>query len=168
MREDTTAYRIPISLSRIRTDLDRSRKVCLVFDVCVNSTPYSMSIDDDQFRMFLVELAIEWIEVKANLVLSRDITFPKMVAKGNLVEHVIMRPRRPVIEEQFSEKLVLNPIEVVPEKKFIKAIPQYSLTMEPENDPNYLVLEIELPLLVINYLIRQLSQSLFSMLNPSD
>jgi PIH1 N-terminal domain len=69
--DDTTTYRVPLSLSPCRTDMDKSKKMCLVFDSCINSTPFEQAMEDDDFQLFIMELAVEWVEEKHHLKLSR-------------------------------------------------------------------------------------------------
>ena len=57
-----------------------------------------------------------------------------MISKGTLVPHMIKRAQRPVISE----------VEVAPKA----TTPSYTIVLEPEENPEYLVLQIHLPLLV--------------------
>ncbi len=55
-----------------------------------------------------------------------------MIAKGTLVPHMIKRPPRPVISEIGVKA----------------SVPSYTIVLEPEENPEYLVVQIHLPLLV--------------------
>lgn len=69
--EDNSIYKVPLSLSPCRTDLDKTKQICLVFDACINTTPFKQSENDDDFKLFIIELAVEWVEEKHKLKLSR-------------------------------------------------------------------------------------------------
>ena len=78
-------------------------------------------------------LTFSWIQEKHSITLSSNYTFPKMIAKGTLVPHMIKRPARPVIKE--VEKQV--------------STPSYTVVLEPEENPEFVVVQIHLPLLVL-------------------
>ena len=56
---------------RPRTDSDKSGSSCIVFDACIHEDPMEKSIEDVDFKYFLITLALEWVEAKHNLSLSR-------------------------------------------------------------------------------------------------
>ncbi|KAJ3080026.1 PIH1 domain-containing protein 1 [Quaeritorhiza haematococci] len=97
--EDNAAYRVPMSLLGPREDVDKTSKPCLVFDVCINSDPLNKGNQDFQYKLFLIELAISWIENKHKLELGRDYTQPKMKSKGSLGKHTIYRAKKPIIAD---------------------------------------------------------------------
>ena len=123
-------------------------KTCIVFDACIHTRPFSQAVEDFDFKCFISELAVayapprprdmnshihnRWIQNKYECTLSMSLTFPKMIVKGKLVPHMIQRRLRPVIAEV--------------EKKAI--VPTYTTVFEPPEDPQYLVVQIHLPLLV--------------------
>ncbi|KAJ1343251.1 hypothetical protein BSLG_002277 [Batrachochytrium salamandrivorans] len=165
---DSSTYRIPLSLSPPRSDLDKGGQVCIVFDVCVNSAPFARTVKDDYFRSFLVLMAIAWIEQKHTLSLSEDFILPKMRTKGKLVRHTVRKYRKPFISEVSSSpssnqnsllddnssptsellpepSLAHNP-PAVPQKQSI-VVPNYNIILEPEvGHPEYIVIRVELPL----------------------
>ncbi|KAJ3260665.1 hypothetical protein HK103_000297 [Boothiomyces macroporosus] len=85
--QDNSKYRVPMSCSKARNDVDKKGKVCIVYDVCINTVPYKMC-ENEQFKTFIIELCLEWLE--ENL--------PKMASKGQLVPHYI-KQKRPVIQQ---------------------------------------------------------------------
>ncbi|KAJ3035575.1 hypothetical protein HDV00_003637 [Rhizophlyctis rosea] len=54
---------------------------------------------DGDFKMFLIELTVEWIEERKGVLLSREFTLPKLRAKQPLQKHIIRRNKRPIIAE---------------------------------------------------------------------
>ncbi|KAJ3269504.1 hypothetical protein HDV01_001350 [Terramyces sp. JEL0728] len=98
--QDNSKYRVPMSCSKARNDVDKKGKVCIVYDVCINSVPFKMC-ENEQYKTFIIELCLEWIEEKYTLLLSRDISLPKMASKGQLVPHYI-KQKRPLIQQTKS------------------------------------------------------------------
>ncbi|KAJ3000100.1 PIH1 domain-containing protein 1 [Globomyces sp. JEL0801] len=125
---DNQTYKVPMSLSQPRTDLDK--------DVCINTAPYHHAIEEVEFKEFIMSLAVEWIEQKQKFELHRELILPKMMAKGDLVPHFIARAKRPVI---------LPLVEETNGK--ICSTPKYQFILEPETDPKFLAVQIHLPLL---------------------
>ncbi|KAI9203803.1 pre-RNA processing PIH1/Nop17-domain-containing protein [Polychytrium aggregatum] len=97
--EDNTAFRVPLSLSGPKAEKDKSGRACLVFDACINTQPFLKCMADEDFKLFLVELSMEWVEEKHRLDLSREFTLPKLKTKGQLSKHIIRRTQRPQISE---------------------------------------------------------------------
>lgn len=110
------SYKIPLSLSSIRNDVDRAGKTCLVVDVCLHSDVYhrvatvegatgsaTTSAEEAELKAeyarFVMALCLEWVEQKFSVVLDRDLSFPRMKSKGPLTTHVIRRAKRPAISE---------------------------------------------------------------------
>ncbi|KAL2913607.1 hypothetical protein HK105_206909 [Polyrhizophydium stewartii] len=157
---DASQYRIPMGLSPPRSDIDKGGQVCLVFDVCVNSQPLALALKNQSFKVFLVQMAIAWIDHKHNLSLSEDFTEPRMRSKGTIARQVLRKNRRPFISE-------VNPPKQTPSLagtyvaasespstsakapglgKSQDPTPEYIILCEPTADqPDYLVVRISLP-----------------------
>jgi hypothetical protein len=73
IKAEDTAYRVPLSLSGPRNTMDKSKTVSLVFDACINTQAIELSKTDPDFQLFIIELAIEWIEEKHKMKLSRGL-----------------------------------------------------------------------------------------------
>ncbi|KAI9342191.1 pre-RNA processing PIH1/Nop17-domain-containing protein [Zopfochytrium polystomum] len=82
-------YKVPLSLSGPRSDRDKEGRVCLVFEACVNDAPARLADEDDDYRFFLQQLCLEFLEEKHGVELDRNYTTPKMKAKGPLSTHYI-------------------------------------------------------------------------------
>ncbi|KAJ3299652.1 PIH1 domain-containing protein 1 [Borealophlyctis nickersoniae] len=151
--EDNATYRVPLSLNPPRPDRDKAGKACIVFDACINTDPLRKSSDDEDFKIFLIELALQWIEEKYKLELSRDFTLPKMKSKGKLSKHVIRRPKRPFIAEMEQKKSTSVGTTASAGKGLTSGIqplslpqPLYEILQEPDTGaPNFLVVQIQLP-----------------------
>ncbi|KAI8818247.1 pre-RNA processing PIH1/Nop17-domain-containing protein [Fimicolochytrium jonesii] len=152
--EDNAAYKVPLSLSSPRPDRDKSGKTCLVFDACVNTDPLDKAAEDGDFKLFLIELALEWVEEKYKLQLSREFTLPKMASKGRLSKHIIRRAKRPIIAEvdrpngSKSAAKSTAPTQLKPTamKTLHLPRPKYDIVREPPTStPEFLIVEIQLP-----------------------
>ncbi|KAI9012983.1 PIH1 family [Gaertneriomyces semiglobifer] len=141
--EDNTAYKVPLSLSSPRPGQDKSGKACLIFDACVHTNPLNKALRDPDYKLFLIELALEWIEEKHKLELSREFSMPKMLSKGQLATHFIRRPPRPIVSE-----VAVPAISSQPSAKTSRALPrpEYHILTEPsEGQPEFIVVRIPLP-----------------------
>lgn len=69
---DNSLYRVPLSLSSLKEDLDKSGKVCYVVDVVMNCDPYKKSLQNPDFKAFIMELCLQWIEQKYDMKLDKS------------------------------------------------------------------------------------------------
>lgn len=69
---DNSFYRVPLSLSALKEDTDKSGKKCYVVDVVMNCDPYTKSLTNPDFKAFIMELCLQWIEQKYNLELEKS------------------------------------------------------------------------------------------------
>ncbi|KND03214.1 uncharacterized protein SPPG_02270 [Spizellomyces punctatus DAOM BR117] len=157
--EDNAAYKVPLSLSSPKADRDKTGKTCLVFDACVNTDPLNKALMDMDFKLFLIELSLEWVEEKHKLDLSREFTIPKLRSKGPLSKHIIRRTKRPVIAEvdpnqkstpkpKATPSASITPISTTIKSNKLQKLPQpvYTIVKEPpEGETEYLVVEVSLP-----------------------
>lgn len=63
--------RVPLSLAGPVNDLDKSGNACIVFDACCHTSVLEKCVNDIDYKMFIIELAIEWVENKHQVKLSR-------------------------------------------------------------------------------------------------
>ncbi|KAJ3174723.1 PIH1 domain-containing protein 1 [Geranomyces variabilis] len=148
--EDHAAYKVPLSLSSPKADRDKSGKTCLVFDACVHTGPLEKAKADFDFKLFLIILALEWVEEKHKLKLSREFTLPKLKAKGRLSKHIIRRAKRPIIAEVAPSSLSLPTAAAKASSKASppRSLPQpeYDIICEPPaGPPEYIVVRVRLP-----------------------
>ena len=69
---DNTNYRVPLSLSLLKEDRDKSGNICYVVDVVMNSDPYKKTLENPNFKAFMMELCLQWIEQKCNMKLDKS------------------------------------------------------------------------------------------------
>jgi hypothetical protein len=70
---DNSSYRVPLSLSALKEDTDKSGKRCYVVDVAMNCDPYAKSLKNVDFKAFMMELCLQWIEQKYSMKLDKSI-----------------------------------------------------------------------------------------------
>jgi len=140
--EDGAAYKVPMSLAPMSEGEDKGGKPCLVFDTCIHSDPYYKTMENGDFKLFIIELAMEWVEEKNKMALSREFTLPKLKHKGPTVEHIIRREKRANIV-YLSKKDKVNPRTSSKGPTIQKGIPAkpkiISLKSMPTSSPSYRV-----------------------------
>ncbi|KAJ3221846.1 PIH1 domain-containing protein 1 [Clydaea vesicula] len=143
--EDNVTYKVPLSLTGPRADLDKGGKACLVFEACVNSIVTKKAFEDEDYKLFIIELCIEWVEEKHKFELNREFSIPKMKSKGKLGVHLVNRPKKPYIAE--VEELQKNAFSNVSSKdeKAALAKPQYKIIHKGEKKCS---IEVQLPKMV--------------------
>ncbi|KAH0579754.1 Protein interacting with Hsp90 1 [Termitomyces sp. J132] len=86
------AWYVPVVVSDGRQDKDKAGKPALVFDCVYNTSLKSRTLTDPEFKLFIVELALQRIEAQTSLVLSRQIGTPNIVSKGKLLPRTVNIP----------------------------------------------------------------------------
>ncbi|KAK9765996.1 hypothetical protein K7432_005254 [Basidiobolus ranarum] len=147
--DPTSNYQIPLSLTEPRTDTNDG-KACLVFDACIHSEPFQRSCQDFDFRLYIIELAIEWVEEKNKLELRREFTLPAGSSKGPLAPHTIpVTKSAPVTEITSIPPKKDTPTTLSP-KTNTPRVPEYRIQEIPglTGPSNQLHISIMLPELV--------------------
>ena len=130
---------IPLSCGRPRPDTDKSGKSCVVYDVIVNPGVVEEAKTDaeGQFRGFLCNLCVQYIEQKYKCSLDGKCKFPRMKYKGdasNTEIQFIRKKQTPTIEEvkddrpQKSKKTMQNKIKASQQRKRPRAHATHSLS----------------------------------------
>ncbi|KAF8627597.1 hypothetical protein AX17_006169 [Amanita inopinata Kibby_2008] len=83
---------VPVVVSEGRQDTDKAGKPSLVFDCVYNSSIKTRSLADPEFKIFLIELALQRVEAQTSLVLSRQIGMPNITSKGKLTPRTVRIP----------------------------------------------------------------------------
>ncbi|KAF8200358.1 pre-RNA processing PIH1/Nop17-domain-containing protein [Pholiota molesta] len=83
---------VPVIVSPPREDTDKAGKPSLVFDCIYNSGVKARTLRDPEFKIFLVELALQRIEAQTGLTLSRAIATPNIASKGKLAPRSVLIP----------------------------------------------------------------------------
>lgn len=116
---DEGLYFIPVVVSDGRTATDKAGKPSLVFDCVFNSKLKSRATKDFEFRTFLTEIALERVEDKSGLTLSREIATPNIASKGALEPRTVSIPTalpapKPLIQEVSSSDAPSTPRTTTP------------------------------------------------------
>ncbi|KAK0463181.1 pre-RNA processing PIH1/Nop17-domain-containing protein [Desarmillaria tabescens] len=82
--EDDDGWYVPVVVSEPRGDVDKVGKPSLVIDCVYNKSLKSRVLRDPAWKTFLIELALQRIEVQSGLLLSRRIGTPNIASKGKL------------------------------------------------------------------------------------
>lgn len=135
-------FKLPLSLSPIRTDLDKQGSLCYVVDAAINTTAYQLTLQDPDFKQFVVDLCTAWVSEKHRVELGQ-VTLPKMICKGKLVPHLINRPHRPAIEEVLPDLNISTNSEDRREVEILTK-PNYTLIKEPDSGIVNLTVKIHL------------------------
>ncbi|TPX55927.1 hypothetical protein CcCBS67573_g09406 [Chytriomyces confervae] len=151
LESDNVSFKVPLSLSAPKTDKDKAGKVCLVFDAACNTSPFQQAQKDGSFHAFMVTLCCEWVEAKHELVLSRDISFPKLKSKGEISIHTIRKQAKSIISElpkdnlkQSASTIATKPATPSHTLKAVK--PFHEIFCEPpQGDPEFFVVRVNLP-----------------------
>jgi len=160
-------------MSEPRVELDKSGKGCTVYTAIVNSKLIRDCQTRPQLRNFLMEMALQHVEVKANILLSRDVKILKRKFIGTLHEQHIRSTRDALVaevpdpktadgfpprhanvrnqREKKKAKIEVVPTEIKtptqesPDAENSLKEPEFQVLKEPEENPDFLCLEIQLP-----------------------
>lgn len=92
MQGEENVWAVPHVVSDGRADVDKAGKPALVFDAIFHPSIQARVKTDEEFRDFIKLIAIESVEDKSGLSLSRDVSIPKLASKGKLVPRLALVP----------------------------------------------------------------------------
>ncbi|RIA85285.1 pre-RNA processing PIH1/Nop17-domain-containing protein [Glomus cerebriforme] len=148
--EEDSLYRVPTVISNIREDKDTKQEMCYVCDAIIHPLPCKRTREDFDFKLYIIELAVEMIEEQFNLELNRDFAFPNISYKGKREEKPVLIPKQQKsLITEISAKQSKQKIVEVNEKptKNIKTPdqPKYTITEELRGKKVFLAIFIETP-----------------------
>jgi len=138
--EGSGTYYVPVVVSEPREDKDKSGKPSLVFDCIFNFTLKSRCTKDPEFKMYILELALEHVEAKANMQLSRQIGTPNIPSKGKLeprsvlIPNALLDPSQP-LRPNLSKKPKPLVQELSTESKSLETIKETETTTQAPPKP---------------------------------
>lgn len=170
---DNRKFSVPVAMSDPRAELDKSGKGCTVYTAIVNTKLIRDCESRPHLRDFLMEMALQHIELKSNVLLSRDVKILKRKFMGTLHEQNI-RSTRDALVSEVSDPTTASTGSTVPKSKPVIEImdsqpasdqaaqpsvitgeanpstngmqePEFVLLKEPEDNPDFLCLEVKLP-----------------------
>lgn len=69
--DPNATYRVPLCMGQARVEKDVAGKTYLITDACINTQPYVRAERDLDYRLYILELSIEWAEEKESIELDR-------------------------------------------------------------------------------------------------
>ncbi|KAG0346218.1 PIH1 domain-containing protein 1 [Podila humilis] len=88
-------YQVPFQLSPPREYKDATSRSYLVIDACVHTDAYKRTEKDFDYKLYIMELAMEWAEEKCRLDLSRQFQLPDLKSKDELKKRSVILPKLP-------------------------------------------------------------------------
>ncbi|KAG9320898.1 hypothetical protein KVV02_008682 [Mortierella alpina] len=137
--EEGTTYQVPFQLSPPREYRDPVAKSYLVVDACIHTEPYRRAEKDFDYKLYIMELAMEWVEEKCRVELSRNFQLPNIKSKDELKKRSVILPKPPAIQELDSN--ISNVINLS-DKRPVTTQPRQS---PPKKSGESAVLEIVQP-----------------------
>ncbi|XP_051789970.1 PIH1 domain-containing protein 1 isoform X1 [Erpetoichthys calabaricus] len=139
--DDPSSFRVPMSLGEPHAEVDNSSQGCTAYDVVINSDFFQKAKCNQLFLEFIIAVCLEGLEIKYNILLSREWKLLKnRKFLGNISEQHIRTKSKPVIQEIGSGSPQISDGNSLGEK------PHLTLTVEPSvGDPQHLIAEIKLP-----------------------
>ncbi|KAG0038487.1 PIH1 domain-containing protein 1 [Podila clonocystis] len=97
--EEGATYQVPFQLSPPREYKDTGARSYLVVDACVHTDAYKRTEKDFDYKLYIMELAMEWVEEKCQIELSRNFQLPSIKSKDELKKRSVILPKPPAIQE---------------------------------------------------------------------
>jgi hypothetical protein len=95
-------------------------------DACVHTQPYLRSEKDLDFRLYLLELAMEYVEDIVSVSLSREFTMPSAKSIGTIPTRVLRLPKPSLmtaIRSELKATWTLQPAFTVKNNRLVVVIP---------------------------------------------
>lgn len=128
--EPNASYKVPLSMGQ-----ERFEKDCLIMDACINTQPYLRSEKDLDFRLYILELSMEYVEEIVSVNLSREFTMPTSIKSmgGNIPARILRLPKPSLITAVKNE---VNSTS----KKPVEWKLQPNITMDKKNELLHIVI----------------------------
>ncbi|KAI9483773.1 MAG: pre-RNA processing PIH1/Nop17-domain-containing protein [Benjaminiella poitrasii] len=97
--DPTATYKVPLSMGEPQND----EKGSLIMSACINTQPYLRSERDLDFRLYLLELAMEYVEEIVLVSLSREFTMPQVKSVGTIPARILRLPKPSLMTAIHSE-----------------------------------------------------------------
>ncbi|KAI8581482.1 hypothetical protein K450DRAFT_298546 [Umbelopsis ramanniana AG] len=95
--EEGANYQVPMSLGATRYDFDHAEKACMVIDACIHTQPFLRAERDLDYRLYILELAMELVEERDKVQLSREFTMPNISSKGTIPPRMLQVPKSSLV-----------------------------------------------------------------------
>ncbi|KAG0252838.1 hypothetical protein DFQ27_007814 [Actinomortierella ambigua] len=97
--EEGATYQVPFTISEPREYRDELARTFVVVDACIHPEPFRRAMGDLDYKLYIMELSMEWVEEKCHVDLSREFSLPAMKSKDELKKRPVLLPRGPAIQE---------------------------------------------------------------------
>lgn len=94
----------------------------LIMDACLNTQTYLRCEKDLDYSLYVLEIAMEYIEEKMSIHLSREFTMPNIKSKGQIPSRVLRLPKPSLmtaVKNSIKSPWKLKPI-ITMEKEMLK------------------------------------------------
>ncbi|KAM8927758.1 PIH1 domain-containing protein 1 [Pelodytes ibericus] len=146
--DDPSGYRVPMSIGEPHVEVDNSGSGCTAYDIIINDSFFEKMKANELFREFFITVAMEGLENKYEMELSREWKMLKnRKFMGLISEQNIRTKSKPIIQEMDTSVSPNNPSKpLIAEINSSPVLPEYKIMAEPpEGHPSFLVAEISLP-----------------------
>ncbi|XP_063798947.1 PIH1 domain-containing protein 1 [Pseudophryne corroboree] len=146
--DDPSGYRVPMSIGEPHVEVDNSGSGCTAYDLVINHSFFDKIKSNELFKEFFITVAMEGLENKYELELSREWRMLKnRKFMGSISEQNIRTKSKPMIQEMDTRSTQLPPSKsLISEIQSSPVVPEYSIMAEPpEGHPEFLVAEISIP-----------------------
>ncbi|KAJ1652854.1 hypothetical protein IWQ61_006904 [Dispira simplex] len=92
--DPSSVYQIPLFLGPPTRDSQG-----VTFDAVVHPQPLARAVQDFDFKLYLIELCMEWVEERTPMQLNRQFTLPSIAYQGTPRPHHINLPEPRLIQE---------------------------------------------------------------------
>ncbi|KAI8988068.1 hypothetical protein BDF20DRAFT_910608 [Mycotypha africana] len=89
--EPDATYRVPLSM--LRRQPTSNDTDALIMDACINTQPYLRSEKDLDYRLYILELSMEYVEDMEQVELSREFTMPALPSVGAIPSRFLKLPK---------------------------------------------------------------------------
>ncbi|KAG8567895.1 hypothetical protein GDO81_013820 [Engystomops pustulosus] len=121
--DDPSGYRVPMSLGEPHVEVDNSGSGCTAYDIVINNTFFEKTQVNELFREFFITVAMEGLENKYEMELSRDWRMLKnRKFMGSIFDQNIRTKSKPIIQEMDT-----RPSHLIPSKTLISEIERFVL-----------------------------------------
>ncbi|KAI9272307.1 pre-RNA processing PIH1/Nop17-domain-containing protein [Helicostylum pulchrum] len=86
-------YKVPLNMGKERTDQGN-----LIMDACIHPQAYIRSEKDLDYRLYIIELAMEYVEEITSVNLSREFTMPTIRSKGTIPSRIMRLPKPTLLD----------------------------------------------------------------------
>lgn len=98
--EENTNYKVPVSMGEARMEQENTS---LIMDACIHPEAYVRSEKDLDYRLYILELSMEYVEEILEVNLSREFTMPNTRSKGMIPSRLLKIPKPSLMQSILNE-----------------------------------------------------------------